>query len=82
MPNRPAKCTPVPCVMGLRKGILLLFDLGYFGFEWLDAVTTRQRWYVCRLREKTSDTVVHTLYESDEVFDGLVWLGNQPAKAR
>ncbi len=67
---------------GLCKGTLLLFDLGYFGFEWLDELTTRTLWYVCRLREKTSYTVVHTLYESDEVFDGLVWLGHHQAKAR
>ena len=67
---------------GLRTGTLLLFDLGYFGFAWLDELTTRTLWYGCRLREKTSYTVVHTLYASDEVFDGLVWLGNQQAKAR
>jgi hypothetical protein len=67
---------------GLLKGTLLLFDLGYFGFEWLDEVTTRSLWSVCRLREKTSYTVVHTLYESDEVFDGLVWPGHHQAKAR
>jgi hypothetical protein len=67
---------------GLLKGTLLLFDLGYFGFEWLDELTTRQLWYVCRLREKTSYTVVHTFYTSDEVFDGLVWLGNHHAQAR
>jgi len=67
---------------GLLKGTLLLFDLGYFGFEWLDEVTARSLWYVCRLREKTSYTVLHTLYESDEVCDGLVWLGHHQAKAR
>ena len=67
---------------GLCKGTVLLFDLGFFGFEWLDELTARSLWYVCRLREKTSYTVVHTLYASDEVFDGLVWLGNHQAKAR
>lgn len=67
---------------GLLTGTLLLFDLGYFGFEWLDELTTRQLWYLCRLREKTSYTVVHTFYQSDEVFDGLVWLGNHHAQAR
>src|SRR5260370_934803 len=67
---------------GLCTGTLLLFDLGYFGFEWLDELTTRTLWYVCRLREKTSYTVVHTLYESEEVFDGLVWIGNHGAKGR
>ncbi len=67
---------------GLLKGTLLLFDLGYFGFEWLDELTTGKQWYVCRLREKTSYTVVHPFYESDEVFDGLVWLGTHQAQAR
>jgi hypothetical protein len=67
---------------GLRSGTLLLFDLGYFGFEWLDELTSSGLWYVSRLRAKTSYTVVHTLYESSEVFDGLVWLGNHQAKAR
>jgi hypothetical protein len=60
---------------GRCQGTLLLFDLGYWGFAWLDEVTTRSLWYGCRLREKTSYTVVHTLSQSDEVFDGLVWLG-------
>jgi len=67
---------------GLLTGTLLLFDLGYCGFEWLDELTTGKQWYVCRLREKTSYTVVHTFYEGDEVFDGLVWLGTHQAKAR
>ena len=66
---------------GLAKGTLLLFDLGYFGFEWLDELTTAGLWYVSRLREKTSYTLVHTLYESEEVLDALVWLGKHQARA-
>src|SRR5438477_12600760 len=66
---------------GLAKGTLLLFDLGYFSFEWLDELSQRQLWFVCRLREKTSDTVLHTYYSCEEVFDGLVWLGNHQAQA-
>lgn len=66
---------------GIEKGTLLLFDLGYFGFEWLDDLTTAGLWYVSRLREKTSYTVVHTLYESEEVLDALVWLGKHQARA-
>ncbi len=66
---------------GLEQGTLLLFDLGYFGFEWLDDLTMRGLWYVSRLREKTSYTLAHTLYESQEVFDGLVWLGKHQARA-
>ncbi len=66
---------------GLQKGSLLLFDLGYFGFEWLDELTTGGLWYVSRLREKTSNTLVHTLYQSEEVLDALVWLGKHQARA-
>ena len=66
---------------GLPKGTLLLFDLGYFGFEWLDDLTRGGLWYVSRVREKTSYTLVHTLYESEEVLDGLVWLGKHQARA-
>src|SRR6266567_2333668 len=66
---------------GLAQGTLLLFDLGYFSFEWLDELSQRQFWLVCRLREKTSDTVLHTFYELEEVFDGIIWLGNYQAQA-
>src|SRR2546421_423480 len=66
---------------GLAKGTLLLFDLGYFSFEWLDELSRRKYWYVCRLREKTSYTVLHTYYTFEEVFDGVVWLGNYQARA-
>ena len=66
---------------GLAQGTLLLFDLGYFSFEWLDELSQRQLWFVCRLREKTSDTVLHTYYACEEVFDGVIWLGNYQAQA-
>ena len=42
---------------GLAQGTLLLFDLGYFSFEWLDELSRRKYWFVCRLREKTSYTL-------------------------
>src|SRR5205807_8408021 len=35
---------------GLAQGTLVLFDLGYFGFEWLDELTLRKR-----LEEHTSE---------------------------
>ena len=60
---------------GLAQGTLVLFDLGYFGFEWLDELTLRKLWWVSRLREKTSYTIIHTYYQSEDVFDGLVMLG-------
>src|SRR5438067_6065641 len=66
---------------GLAQGTFLLFDLGYFSFEWLVELSQRQLWFVCRLREKTSYTVLHTYYEWEEVFDGVIWLGNYQAQA-
>jgi Transposase DDE domain len=66
---------------GLAQGTLLLFDLGYFSFEWLDELSLSKYWFVCRLREKTSYTVLHTYYGFEEVFDGVVWLGNYQAQA-
>ena len=56
-------------------GSLILADLGYFGFAWFDALTSTGYWWVSRLREKTSYTVLHRYYDQDGVFDGLIWLG-------
>jgi hypothetical protein len=67
---------------GLAQGTLVLFDLGYFGFEWLDELTKRKLWWVSRLREKTSYSIIHTFYQSEEVFDGLVMLGTPQARTR
>ena len=67
---------------GLAQGTLVLFDLGDFGFEWLDELTLRKLWWVSRVREKTSYTVIHTYYQNEEVFDGLVMLGKHQARAR
>ncbi len=59
----------------LATGSLLLFDLGYFSFPWLDELTQRGYWYVTRQRAKTRYQVVHILYQADGVFDALVYLG-------
>jgi len=60
---------------GLAKGSLLLFDLGYFSFPWLDELTQLGYWYLTRQRAKTRYQVVHILYQADGVFDALVYLG-------
>lgn len=65
----------------LEVGSLLLFDLGYFGFQWLDDLTAAGYWWVSRLREKTSYQVIHAFYQDGETFDGLIWLGTGRAKA-
>ena len=59
----------------IQKGALILADMGYFGFAWFDDLTENGYHWISRVREKTSYTVVHTLYQKGETFDGLVWLG-------
>lgn len=54
---------------------LLLFDLGYFCFQWLDALTDRHIWWVCRLRTNTHWSAAHVFFQQGSTFDGLVWLG-------
>jgi DDE family transposase len=60
---------------GLVAGSLILADLGYFGFQWFDELTTSGFWWVSRLRAKTSYTVVHPLYQRGDTLDAIIWLG-------
>lgn len=59
----------------LPSGSLILYDLGYFGFELFDDVTDMGHWWICRLRAKTSYEVLHVFYQQGDTFDGIVWLG-------
>ena len=54
---------------------LILFDLGYFGFEWFDDLTSARQWWLSRLRAKTSYRIEHVFYQEGQVLDALVWLG-------
>jgi hypothetical protein len=60
---------------GLARGTLVLCDLGYFAFQFFDDLTDQGLWWVTRLRDKTSYTVIQTFAQHGETFDGLVWLG-------
>jgi hypothetical protein len=66
-------------VLSLLEGLpafsLILFDLGYFSFAWLDYLTQMQYWFVCRLREKVSYRLVHTYYRHEGILDALIWVG-------
>ena len=62
-------------VAPLAREALLLFDLGYFAFEWFDDLTDGGRWWISRLREKTSYEPIHVFAEDGETLDALVWLG-------
>jgi hypothetical protein len=66
-------------VADLPSGSLLLFDLGYFAFPWFDELTDAAQWWVCRLRDKTSDEPIHVFYADGETLDALVWLGKHRA---
>ncbi len=65
----------IPLLQPIQAGALLLFDLGYFSFPWLDYLTERGYSHVCRLRELTSYQFVHISSQHDQVLDALVWLG-------
>ncbi len=67
----------------LEPHTLLLFDLGYFAFQWFDLLTAKDLFYVSRLREKTSWITLHLLYEggSSQLFlrESLIYLGKYRA---
>lgn len=76
--DEPTQNERVACrdlILGLERGSLLLFDLGYFAFRWFDELTQAGSWYISRWRARTSYEVVHTFWADGAAFDGLVWLG-------
>lgn len=74
-PHQNEKVAARAMVAGLPPGSLILADLGYFGFRWFDDLTEAGHFWVSRLREKTSYTVLHRFYERGETLDAVVWLG-------
>lgn len=60
---------------GLQAGTLLLFDLGYYSFEWFDTLTQRGLWWVARLRSNASYRIEHILVQRDGYFEALIFLG-------
>ena len=60
---------------GLQAGTLLLFDLGYYNFEWFDTLTQQGIWWVARLRSNGSDTIEHILVQRDGYLEALIFLG-------
>jgi hypothetical protein len=57
------------------RGVLLLFDLGYFNFEWLDELTKLGAYWVSRVRSNSSWTVEHILVQRDGYGEALIFLG-------
>lgn len=63
----------------IQRGALILMDLGFFSFPWFDQLTSEGYYWISRLREKTSYTVIHTFYQQGETLDALIWLGKYRA---
>jgi hypothetical protein len=59
----------------VQAGTLLLFDLGYFCFEWLDDLTKQGVWWVSHVKNKCSYTVEHVLVQRDGYGECLIFLG-------
>lgn len=66
-------------VAGLPAGSLILADLGYFAFAWFDYLKESGLHFVSRLREGTTFTVLHELYDGGNarvrLTERIVYLG-------
>lgn len=60
----------------LPKGALLLFDLGYKGFQWFDDVQRAGFWYITRLDSRYTFERTHTFIQREDCEDFLVFLGS------
>ena len=54
---------------------LLIFDLGFFSFVWFDAFTQAEKFFVTRLRNKTTYQVTHCLSQGACYRDEIIELG-------
>lgn len=78
-PNQNDKVAARELVKDLPNGSLILADLGFFSFVWLDQLTDWKMWWVSRIREKSTFEIIHTFYKDGDLFDGIVWLGKYRA---
>jgi hypothetical protein len=66
-------------IAALPERSLLVFDLGYFSFGLFDWITEGGRFFVTRMRERTSFTVLQVLANRPAYRDRVVWLGKYRA---
>lgn len=78
-PHQNDKVVAQELVAHLPEKSLILADLGFFSFPWFDTLTTLGFYWISRLRAKTSYDIIHTYYQSDTFFDGVIWLGKYRA---
>jgi transposase len=59
----------------LRKGVLLLIDMGFTDYGLYDRLCQQGVWFVTRLKSNAHFTIVEVLHKSDKVLDVLIRLG-------
>jgi Transposase DDE domain len=65
----------VPLIENQPASCLFIFDRGYFSFPLYDFLTGHYQFFLTRMRDKASFTVLRTLAEGPFYRDRLVWLG-------
>jgi hypothetical protein len=78
-PNENEKVSAPSLLRHLQYGALILMDMGFFSFTWFDQLTQEGYYWITRLRKKSSYDVVHTYYQKEDIFDGLIGLGSYRA---
>ena len=62
-------------IKGLLPGTLLLFDLGYYAFEWFDELSARNIAWVSRVKSNSSFVIQHVLVEVESYREEIVQMG-------
>ena len=65
-------------ISDLPAKTLLLFDLGYYNFEWYDSLTQSGFWWISQVRSNSSWKLMHVLVQRDGYSEALVFLGAHP----
>lgn len=78
-PEQNEKITARDLLVGLARGTLILFDLGYFAFPWFDELTDAGYHWISRLKRNGSIIPLHTFYQDGDTLDQLIWLGAHKA---
>ena len=62
-------------IKGLLPGTLVLFDLGYYAFEWFDELTARGLAWVSRVKSNSTFVTQHVFVHRDGYREEIVRLG-------
>lgn len=62
-------------VAGVRKGVLLLFDLGFTNYDWYDRLSLSHLWFVTRMKSNAVYQVERVLHASAQLHDRVIRLG-------